>query len=912
MPKRVAITGFSFRFPSTDLSRYWQDLVNGRDLVTAVEPQRWAQETLLHPNKKHPGTSSTFAAGSIGDISTFDAEFFGISPREASLMDPQQRLLLEMSWEAMENSGIKPSSLRGSQCGVFIGIASSDYSYRLADDLAAIDSSVATGNTASIAANRISYFFDLCGPSMALDTACSSSMVAVHQACRSILSGESSQAFAGGISLHLHPYGFITFSKASMLSLQGRCRVFDAGGDGYVRSEGGGVFFLKEYDQALRDGNPILAVIANSTINTDGYKTGLTVPNPQAQIALLKQAYAAAGIDPAEIDYLEAHGTGTAVGDPIEARAIGKALGQYRPLDKPLPIGSVKSNMGHLEAASGVAGLVKALYCLQHRMVPATIGFATPNPTIPFNELNIAVVTRNRPLKKQGKLVIGVNSFGFGGANAHVILESHEQSEPRIRKPPPQDTLLPILLSARDETGLKQAAREFSLFLKKQDQAQLYDIAYNAAFHRDAHDHRLMLYGTAIESIADELIKYSDEPSDRSESPCLRTGIALKSAHGSAFIYSGNGTQWQGMGAQLLAEEPLFRTAIQEVDDLFRCHADFSLADELAGKNGQDRYAYTEIAQPALFALQVGITEMLRHRGLYPIAVAGHSVGEVAAAWAAGALTLEAAIAVIFHRSQLQGKTKGKGAMTAIGLGREAATSLLSDLGLRPALTIAGVNSSRGVTIAGRAERLTQLESHLAERKIFKKRLAIDYAFHSQAMDEIETGVRAALAGIHPRKALIPFYSTVTGNLLDGTELDAEYWWNNIRKPVLFEQAINHILAEGTNIFIEVGPHPVLRSYINACLKDLDTEGRIFCTAASHNNSPEQVWKACTQAMLSGARVNWQHVFPLPGQFVHLPNYPWQRERHWHPVTAESIAFVIGRKSVLTSPLALARFCFWR
>ena len=482
MPKRVAITGFSFRFPSTDISRYWQDLINGRDLVTEVEPQRWAQETLLHPNKKHPGTSYTFAAGSIGDISTFDAGFFGISPREASLMDPQQRLLLEMSWEAMENSGIKPSSLRGSQCGVFIGIASSDYSYRLADDLAAIDSSVATGNTASIAANRISYFFDLCGPSMAIDTACSSSMVALHQACRSILSGESIQSFAGGISLHLHPYGFLIFSKASMLSSQGRCRVFDASGDGYVRSEGGGVFFLKDYDQAISDGNPILAVVANSTINTDGRKSGLTVPNPKSQVALLKQAYAQAGIDPAEIDYLEAHGTGTAVGDPIEAQAIGNALGQYRPLDRPLLIGSVKSNIGHLEAASGVAGLVKALYCIQHRMVPATIGFETPNPNIPFNELNIEVVTKNRPLKKNGKLIVGVNSFGFGGANAHVILESHEQPRSSNRKPPPE-ALLPIILSAKDETALKQAAREFSLFLKKQDQSVLYDIAYNAAFN---------------------------------------------------------------------------------------------------------------------------------------------------------------------------------------------------------------------------------------------------------------------------------------------------------------------------------------------------------------------------------------------------------------------------------------------
>jgi len=433
MTSKVAITGFSYRFPGAEKERYWQDLLAGRNLVTEVDPIRWDRDSFLHANKNHPGTSYTFAAGSIGDVSGFDAGFFGISPREAALMDPQQRLLLEMSWEALENSGINPCSLRGSNCGVFIGIASADYSYRLADDLAAIDASVATGNTASIAANRLSYVLDLCGPSMAIDTACSSSMVAFHQACCSILAGESVQALTGGISLHLHPYGFLSFSKASMLSRQGQCRVFDAAADGYVRSEGGGIFFLKDYDQALADGNPILAVVATTAVNTDGRKSGLTVPSPRLQAALLKQAYFQAGIDPAAIDYLEAHGTGTAVGDPVEARAIGQALGQRRRADNPLLIGSVKGNIGHLEAASGVAGLVKALLCLRHRLVPATIGFNTPNPQIPFAELNVEVVTANRPLKQEGTLIVGVNSFGFGGANAHVILRSHQPVTPLKR-----------------------------------------------------------------------------------------------------------------------------------------------------------------------------------------------------------------------------------------------------------------------------------------------------------------------------------------------------------------------------------------------------------------------------------------------------------------------------------------------
>lgn len=892
MTRRVAITGFSFRFPGTNFSQYWQDLLDGRDLVTEVDSERWARDTFLHPNKNHPGTSYTFAAGSLGDISTFDAGFFGISPREAALMDPQQRLLLEMSWEALENSGIKPSSIRGSQCGVFIGIASADYSYRLADDLAAVDSSVATGNTASIAANRISYVLDLRGPSMAIDTACSSSLVAFHQAYRSIASGESTQALAGGVSLHLHPYGFIIFSKASMLSRRGRCNVFDASGDGYVRSEGGGVFFLKDYDQAVADGNPILAIVANSAINTDGRKSGLTVPNPKAQSALLEQAYDQAGIDPAAIDYIEAHGTGTVVGDPIETKAIGDALGARRPKNSPLLIGSVKSNLGHLEAASGVAGLVKALHCIQHRMVPATIGLETPNPNIRFDDWNIKVVTEKQALKKTGKLIVGVNSFGFGGANAHVILESHEQ--PKTRAPAaPKAAPLPVVLSAKDNAALKATAREFSAFLMEQPQAALYDIAHNAAFRREWHEHRAIVHGTTTKTIAQALLGFAnDEPGPLP----VETGAALGAPSGPAFIYSGNGSQWAGMGKRLLEEVPVFRETIREIDVLFRRHADYSLEDELAGRNGEGRYEFTEIAQPALFALQVGITRMLQQRGLSPVAVAGHSVGEVAAAWASGALTLEAAVDVIYHRSRLQETAKGKGEMTAVGMGRTAAQGLLDELGLAPSLVIAGINSPRGVTIAGDADSLSRLESALAKRDVRHKRLDLDYAFHSPAMDEIEASVRQTLSELQSGDALVPFYSTVTGNRLDGRKLDAEYWWHNIRQPVLFEQAIKNIQANGTNIFIEVGPHAVLRGYINDCLKDLETEGRIIPTVARDDDTPQRVWGACSQAVIAGASIDWRYAFSSPGRFIRLPNYPWQRERHWHPVTSESMGLLDRHK----------------
>ena len=896
MTKKVAVIGYAFRFPGSTSENYWPGLLEGRDLVTEVDASRWEKASFLHPAKSHQGTSYSFAAGSIGDISKFDATFFGISPREAALMDPQQRLLLEMTWEALENSGVKPSTLKGSRCGVYIGIASADYSFRLADDLGAVDASVATGNTASIAANRLSYVFDLRGPSLAIDTACSSSLVAFHQACQSILSGETVQALTGGVSLHAHPYGFISFSKASMLSRRGRCNVFDADGDGYVRSEGGGIFFLKDYDAAVADGNQILAVVANTAVNTDGRKSGLTVPSSAAQSALLEEVYARANIEPDDIDYIEAHGTGTAVGDPIETHALGVALGKRRRERHPLLIGSVKSNMGHLEAASGVAGLVKALHCVQYRVVPATIGIKNPNPNIHFDDWNIEVARENTPLKKNGKLIVGTNSFGFGGANAHVILESYDS--PLGRAPRPTNIHdVPIVISAKSDAALKVAAVEFAAFMKAKPHIPLYDIAFNTCFARDWHDHRAIVFAHSVDAVVAALDKLA---SGADKHGAMDQGVALETPVGPAFIYSGNGSQWVGMGKTLLAEDVVFRNAVREVDVIFQRFADYSLEAELAGDgpDGADekRYERTEIAQPALFALQVGITQMLRHRGIRPTAVAGHSVGEVAAAWASGALSLPAAVEVIYHRSQLQGRTKGLGAMSAVLTDAKSTTALIDELNLAGALVVAGINSSRGVTVAGSVDALVVFEGALANRSIPFKRLDIDYAFHSPAMDGIELDVLQALAKLRPVETTIPFFSTVSGELLDGRELRAAYWWHNIRLPVLFAQMVKGLQAKGNNVFIEIGPHVVLRGYLNDAVKESALPGRVITTLTRNDGSPHRVWSAANQAIVAGCDVNWGSLLPWRGRFVNLPNYPWQKETHWHPVTSESGGLLARRK----------------
>ncbi|HEY5627646.1 MAG TPA: type I polyketide synthase, partial [Nitrospira sp.] len=884
--KRVAVISYSFRFPQTDPSEFWNDLLAGRDFVTRIPRDRWGQDVYVHPDRKHPGTTVTFAAGSLGDVSGFDAEFFGVSPREAVQMDPQQRLLLEMSWEALENGGVRPSSLRSSNTAVFMGIASTDYVYRLVEDIAACDASSITGNAVSIAANRISYVFDLHGPSMAIDTACSSALVAFHQACNCILSGESTMALAGGISLHLHPFSFVGFSKASMLSTRGRCRVFDASGDGYVRSEGGGVFLLKDYDQAVEDGDPILAVVAATAINTDGHKSGLTVPSKERQAELLQHVYGTSGLTPHDLDYVEAHGTGTAIGDPIEAGAIGEALGRFRSRGQPLWIGSVKSNLGHLETASGVAGLVKALLCLRHRVVPGTIGIQQVNPRIPLSELNLDVVTENRPLKTKGRLVVGVNSFGFGGVNAHVALESDGSL------PPPEQhdarVYVPVLISGKTAEALNSAVMQWVEWLKRTPSAPWRNVAYNSLFRREWHPHRVVTFAESANDLAHQLDRWLSGDKERDlDGPA--SGTALGHPIGPIFVYTGNGAQWGGMGNMLLQDQ-VFLSIIREIDEHFLPLAGFSLERELAGLNGVgDRYADTEISQPAMFAVQVGITKMVRQLGVEPLGVVGHSVGEVAAAWACGALSLQAATAVIFHRSQAQGKTKGMGGMRAVALGHDEMQDLVNSMRSREHLCIAAINSPNRVTVSGSYKALAELETLLDRRGIACRRVDVEYPFHSPFMDAIQDTVCSALQTIQPESEALPYYSTVVGGRLEGVRLNGQYWWDNIRKPVRFGEAIHRMQVElGSNLFLEIGPLPVLRSYIKDCLEAAGREGTILPTLVRHDDDPRRVRRSAALCILKGGTINREAHFPQPLPFVQLPNYPWQRERYWHRSTRES------------------------
>lgn len=885
----VAITGLSFRLPGDlgEMDKFWRALVERRDLVTKIPEDRWATAELQHGKRSEPGRSITFSAGVLSRIDEFDAGFFGISPREAALLDPQQRLLLELSWEAMENAGMPPSSLAGTNCAVYVGISGFDYGMRGADDLSVLTSHSMTGNTLSIAANRLSYVFDLHGPSLAVDTACSSSLVALHHACNSLRNGEASSALVGGVNLLLHPQPFIGFTKASMLSADGRCKSFDAAGDGYVRAEGGGVLLLKPLDDALASGDQIHGVILASGVNADGArKTGITIPSREGQSELMRKVLARSGLAAGDIDFVEAHGTGTSVGDPIETAAIGAVYGQGRA--KPLPIGSVKANLGHLEPASGLAGLVKTVVALKNRALPPSLHLHVPNPRIDFKKLNLELVTDYKPLTKEnGKpLVAGINSFGFGGANAHVLLQEFVPTVDESRDVATDISLPPLVLSARTDAALRAMARRYAELLSGKSVEDYYDIAYTTVFHRERMEKRLACMPDSVDAAVKLLQRYAD-----GESPAgITVEDALPSEGDVAFVYSGNGAQWVGMGQVLMLESPRFAELLAEVDNVMQPLVEFSVITELQADHASARIDDTTVAQPLLFAIQVAITTLLKEAGIAPAATTGHSVGEIAAAWAAGALDLEQAIHLIVARSQAQGLTRGTGRMAAVGISAEAVGQLIAELGNASDVEIAGINSPGNVTLSGSLEALQKIQSMVETRGSFFRLLDLDYAFHSRQMEPARADLALRLEGFKPAgQENAVFVSTVTGEILEGTLLDAEYWWRNVREPVRFADAVGRLAKLGCRVFVEISPHAILQRYISECLTAAATKGRVIPTLRRNDEGQERVTEAALRIQLLAEQPAWQSYFPQLGRQVRLPNYPWQRERHWLPQTTEAL-----------------------
>ena len=877
----IAMIGVSCRFPGApDLEAFAALLARGGDAITEIPPERWTRESYLHADPRQPGKAYTMAAGVVGDVDRFDAAFFGISPREAVQMDPQQRLLLELTHEAIEDAGIPGQRLAGTRTGVYIGGSSSDYLALRLGDPACADAYFMTGATLSTLANRVSYVFDLRGPSFTVDTACSSSLVALHLACSAIRRGEVDLAMVGGVNLMLSPYPFVGFSRASMLSPRGRCHAFGAGADGYVRAEGGGMVLLKPLAAALADGDVIRAVIEGTGVNSDGRTAGLSLPSGAAQAALLREVYGASGIDPNELVYVEAHGTGTAVGDPIEARALGEVLGQGRA--RALPIGSVKTNIGHLESGSGMAGLLKAMLVLRDGVIPASLHSETLNPAIDFAELNLVVARQKMAVEPHGaRQAAAVNSFGFGGTNAHAVLSAAPEATVTAAMEPCGD-LPPLLISARSGDALASLAAAWRGRLQGMSTSRAAPLLRGAARGREQHARRLVATGAGTA----EIVAALEAHLAGRESPDLVAGTAL-SGGSVAFIYSGNGSQWVGMALEGILD-PAFRRAIEEVDAELAPLLGWSVRERLVSADAATMRR-TDVAQPLLFAVQYATTVALAASGVVASAHLGHSVGEVAAALGSGALSLADAAQVIAVRSAAQELTVHRGGMAVLALGPDEAQAMFD---LAPDLTrdieIAAVNSRTSITVAGPATALQRLERLATRRRVHFAALDLDYSFHSAAMDPIREGLLRDLEGIQPGRTLDPFYSTVFGRAHDGTGLGPDYWWQNVRAPVRFADAVAAALGDGCRILLEIGPTPVLQSYLRDALRQADLVGRVMPTLSRRAGGGAPFRRIAGQLHVAGHDISGGGLFNGPAALEGLPRYPWQRERYWYERTDEA------------------------
>ncbi|WP_203217982.1 type I polyketide synthase [Nocardia terpenica] len=865
----IAIIGIGCRFPGgvEDPNGFWKLVASGTDAIGDIPPDRWSVGDFYDADPATPRRTFVRQGGFLsGPIEEFDAGFFGMSPREAAALDPQQRVLLEVTWEAFEDAGIPPSTTAGADIGTYIGGFTFDAAnLQLADaNEHLLGVSTPAGVSMTMLSARLPYVFDWRGPCFTLDTACSSSLVAFHQACAALDRGDCDLAVAGGVNVMFHPAATIVMSKGQFLSPDARCKPFDHRANGYVRSEGAGVVVLKPLSAALRDGDHIRAVVRGTAVNHDGRTPGTAVPSADAQRALIRVACRTAGVDPRSVGYFEAHGTGTAVGDPLEATAIGDALADTGHRHW---IGSVKSNIGHTEAAAGVAGVIKATLCLERGLIPPTLHFQRPNPSIPFDRLPLRVPTELVAFPDyDGPRRAGVNSFGAGGTNAHAILE---QASPRTVEPAAADDGAPRLLplSARGPEALRALADAYATLLERPDSPALHRICRAAARQRDHHPMRTSVVA-ADPAEAARRLRGLDLAPRRATRPAI------------AFVYTGMGPQWWGMGRELLENEPGFAEVVTACDRILQRY-NISITEELLRDESLSRLTDTLYAQLANFVVQAGLTALWREWGIEPAVVVGHSVGEVAAAYVAGVYSLEDALTIAYHRASLQARLDGRGAMAAVGLPADEVAGHLVE-----GVEIAAINSATATTLAGDREALELVSKQLTATGVSVTALRVRVAYHSAHMDEIRAPLTAALAGIRPRPARIALVSTVTGAPVDGPELDASYWWHNVRRPVRFVDALRRVLGHAPGAVLEVGPHPVLAPAIDETLAE--HQRTVPRLASLRRDRPQRahLLETLGELYVAGAEPDWARVHPGPREHLDLPRYPWQRERHWVESTA--------------------------
>lgn len=875
----IAIIAMGCRYPgaASTPDALWQLIRNGQDAVTEIPLNRWDVESYFDPNPDTAGTTYSRWGGFLGDLARFDASFFGLSELEAENLDPQQRLLLETSWEAIERAGLQRGQLQGSRTGVFVGLSGTEYQLAALADTKTLNAYSYLGSAHSTAAGRLSYWLGLVGPCLAIDTACSSSLVAVHLACQSLRAGECEMALAGGVNVLLGPQGHIFLSRLRALSPRGRCSTFSAAADGYVRAEGCGMVLLKRQSDAQRDGDPILAVIRGTAINQDGKTQGLTAPNGLAQERVIQTALAHAGLEPASISYVECHGTGTALGDPIEVRALAAAYGPGRGETNPLHIGSIKTNIGHCEGAAGIAGLQKTVLALQHQELPPSLHSTPLNPYIPWSALPLRVTTNvSAWTSQQGPRRAGVSSFGFSGTNAHIIVEEAPPAAPSGPAPTAAAaTALPFVLSALSATALRLQAESLSQHIQAvpdHDFSALADLAYALFSSRTHFAHRLVLFAADRAQLFSLLAGVSLQ----SPSPAPLQGMG-RTAGKRVFVYPGQGSQWPQMARGLWPHSAVFRQTLTECAHALSRHLSYSLLDVLLEVPGALSLERVEVVQPALFAMMLALTAVWRSLGVEPDAVIGHSQGEVAAACVAGALTLEQGARIVALRSLALRRIEGHGGMAAVDLSEAEVHRWLQPFGTR--LALAGVHAKRSCLVAGDDEALSELLRQLTVAQIFARPIRVRYASHSPQVEAIRAELRQAFLDIAPRQASLPIYSTVRACRLAGPELDGEYWYENLRSPIQFLPACELLLADGHRFFIEVSPHPALAAALQQTFDARSTRAVTVASLRREHGTLQDVQRSLFELWTNGLEISWPRELPR-GRRVELPTYAFERKRH--------------------------------
>jgi acyl transferase domain-containing protein/acyl carrier protein len=883
----IAIVGIGCRFPgASSPEAFWDLLHHGIDAISEVPTERWDIDKLYDPEPATPGKMSTRYGGFIEGVDSFDPGFFGISPREAERIDPQQRVVLKVAWEALENAGIAPSNLSGTQTGVFIGIGNYDYGIVVSKDLDRINAYDGTGNTLGIAANRLSYLLNLRGPSLAIETSCSSSLVAIHLACRSLQNAESDLCLVGAVSLMLSPQQTIIYSQARMMALDGRCKTFDASADGYVRGEGCGIVVLKRISDAIRDGDRIQGVIRGSAINQDGLSNGLTAPNGPSQQAVIRQALENAGVEPAQISYVEAHGTGTSLGDPIEVRSLKAVLAEGRSTDQPCLIGSVKTNIGHLEAAAGMASLLKVVLALQHKQIPAHLHLKQLNPYISLSGTSFAIPAELQPwnVNTEPRLA-GISSFGFGGTNGHIIVE---EAPVQIQKSDAIERPLHLLsLSAKSEQALQDLAQRYKTNLANPE-LSLADICFTASTGRSHFDYRLAVTAESVEQLQQQL---SDFVAGQEPSGLVTRQVVNRKQPKIAFLFTGQGSQYVDMGRELYETQPTFRQTLQQCDDILRSHLQKSLLEVIYPSNHSESVLLDETAytQPALFALEYALCKLWQSWGIEPAVVMGHSVGEYVAACVAGVFSLEDGLKLIAARGRLMQALPANGMMAAVMASPEQVAEQIApycadnSLAKQDTVSIAAINGPQSVVISGNHQMVEAICQSLRASGVKTKPLTVSHAFHSPLMTPMMEEFAAVAKTVNYSLPEIKLISNVTGKLASEEVANAEYWCNHVLQPVLFDQGMQTLAQQKCNFLLEIGPKPTLLGMGKQCLSEAEVDKLVWLASLRPGQSDwQQLLQSLGQLYVQGVAIDWKGFDQdYSRKRVALPTYPFQEQRYW-------------------------------